>query len=356
VVLVVLSPTERVRTTVLSHNILEKQKPLKNTILNNKMRLSIATIVFATIFSIANATGLRGDSDESLDSVVDKWLDNQTLPQNMSNIIDGIFETDWDNTLDFDEEPENDDEGTYTPSDAVTMFSDPPTPNNNVADGSDEPTGTPIEADIESDEPTITPSDNDTSGTSPPTVVDNVPFIPSDPPSSDATISPTDSNLFDLSIDPRYDSTTQPTEDHSDWDKYPIVPLSDDINCSFITYGKDTSFEVCYTAELELVNEVAFENQGESPELQHFVYKYNVNGKNDSPVRIELSVEFLYENYFEKDVNRCDVSIDEEFCQSCSYCGDDEYSVDCSNIPKGRITECEPSLPIFFPLVEDSLT
>lgn len=47
---------------------------------------------------------------------------------------------------------------------------------------------------------------------------------------------------------------------------------------------------------------------------------------------VEVSLSFQYE---------CEVSIDGEFCSSCTYCGDYKYTTDCTNIPNGRKTSCE---------------
>lgn len=55
-------------------------------------------------------------------------------------------------------------------------------------------------------------------------------------------------------------------------------------------------------------------------------------------------------------------------CKSCSYCGNNAFSADCTNLPNGRVTECERSTVVsyecapdvtethvFFPLTENAL-
>jgi hypothetical protein len=56
-------------------------------------------------------------------------------------------------------------------------------------------------------------------------------------------------------------------------------------------------------------------------------------------------------------VQYADSSMDKE-CSGCKYCGDESYSVDCSNVDFGRKLEvCESTLPdvVFFPLTADAL-
>jgi hypothetical protein len=46
-------------------------------------------------------------------------------------------------------------------------------------------------------------------------------------------------------------------------------------------------------------------------------------------------------------------------CQSCTYCGNNSYSFDCSNVPYGRVVNndhCESAIPgtvVFFPLTKE---
>jgi hypothetical protein len=60
---------------------------------------------------------------------------------------------------------------------------------------------------------------------------------------------------------------------------------------------------------------------------------------------------------------RCDVEVDGSTCQLCTYCGDDKYTTDCTNIPQGRMTYCESAkvddftnelVDLFFPLTWSS--
>jgi hypothetical protein len=40
----------------------------------------------------------------------------------------------------------------------------------------------------------------------------------------------------------------------------------------------------------------------------------------------------------------CAVVVNGEECTSCSYCGQDQYTVDCTNMERGRTTECEAAV------------
>ena len=60
--------------------------------------------------------------------------------------------------------------------------------------------------------------------------------------------------------------------------------------------------------------------------------------------------------------NNCTIvvgkDVGEEACDSCSICGNDgnddgnsfSFSADCTNVETGRLVDCEPVLPIFYPL------
>lgn len=56
----------------------------------------------------------------------------------------------------------------------------------------------------------------------------------------------------------------------------------------------------------------------------------------------------------------CEVWVNDLTCSSCSYCGDDQYTADCTNLPHGRTTMCELAavddftnrpVTFFYPLV-----
>jgi hypothetical protein len=56
----------------------------------------------------------------------------------------------------------------------------------------------------------------------------------------------------------------------------------------------------------------------------------------------------------------CEVLVNDQACSSCSYCGDDQYTADCTNLPHGRTTMCELAavddfanrpVAFFYPLV-----
>jgi hypothetical protein len=56
----------------------------------------------------------------------------------------------------------------------------------------------------------------------------------------------------------------------------------------------------------------------------------------------------------------CEILVNDQACLSCSYCGDDQYTADCTNLPHGRTTMCELAavddysnrpVSFFYPLV-----
>jgi hypothetical protein len=61
----------------------------------------------------------------------------------------------------------------------------------------------------------------------------------------------------------------------------------------------------------------------------------------------------------------CTVLVNGEECTSCSYCGQDQYTVDCTNVKQGRTTECETAsvddnnndfLTLFYPLTTTTMS
>lgn len=79
---------------------------------------------------------------------------------------------------------------------------------------------------------------------------------------------------------------------------------------------------------------------------------------------VEVSVEWPHIVSVEwpnvhKPESECTVRVDDVTCNSCSLCGSIAFtdlpygarvSADCTNVPHGRRTSCEPVDPIFFPL------
>jgi hypothetical protein len=142
--------------------------------------------------------------------------------------------------------------------------------------------------------------------------------------------------------------------------------LDNVVFCSDIVPDADSSsFEVCATASYTSPSPAQFEN-GTVVLMGGYSNVYTIvqglkegdesTGSLNEKADIEVSVS-------RDDSGQCDVFItmnDETAqCNSCSYCDNDSYSVDCTNIENGRSTyeSCESSGQgvVFFPLTADAL-
>jgi hypothetical protein len=58
------------------------------------------------------------------------------------------------------------------------------------------------------------------------------------------------------------------------------------------------------------------------------------------------------------DRTQCDyLAVNGVNCLSCTYCGDEMYKADCTNIMHGRVTaNCESSTPVLFPFLSSIFT
>ena len=79
--------------------------------------------------------------------------------------------------------------------------------------------------------------------------------------------------------------------------------------------------------------------------------KYNFNHENSKGVTTEVRWQHT---------GVCDVFADTKKCKSCSLCSEPDgnatsgiVSADCTNVDKGRVVECEPVAPVFFPFVPE---
>lgn len=195
--------------------------------------------------------------------------------------------------------------------------------------------------------------------------MNDTPFVSSDPPSmlyfaSDVpSVVPSDFSS-DVSTDPPSDVSSDLSSillsDVSS-DVSSDIASGDGIECSIISIEKDQNFEVCFKAEMQAISGIGmFENGTQTAASQRYWYNYTIFGEYDISITMERSGEVQYTDKGEIDRTECDfVAIDGNVCSSCEYCGNDTYSVDCTNHPYGRKTKCESTFPVFFPLVEESL-
>jgi hypothetical protein len=146
---------------------------------------------------------------------------------------------------------------------------------------------------------------------------------------------------------------------------YSAISFDYVVICSDIVPDADTpSFEVCATAQYASPSPIQFGN-GTVVYTGGYTNVYTIvqglkegdepTGSLDENAGIEVSV-------FRDDSGQCDVSITMDNattkCNSCLYCDDDSYSVDCTNIENGRSFDtCELSGQgvVFFPLIADAL-
>lgn len=127
-----------------------------------------------------------------------------------------------------------------------------------------------------------------------------------------------------------------------------------DVECSMIDDGIDI-FEVCYEVSFSAISSIGqYPNGTSTPAGQRYFYDYKLNVSEFESFNISMARSGEVEGT--DDRTECDfVEVDGEMCSSCSYCGDETFTADCTNILHGRFVECESAFPVFFPLTSDKL-
>jgi hypothetical protein len=162
----------------------------------------------------------------------------------------------------------------------------------------------------------------------------------------------------DLISSSSIESTTVPSGETTPYssDYASGVSSSVPINCPAFSYN-DTNFEVCNTASFAAISGIGmFENGTQTPASQVFWYNFTIYNKEDLLPLFLITMERSGEVQGEIDRTECEyVAMDGEACSSCSYCGNEKFSADCTNLPNGRIVQCESINPVFFPFTSGAL-
>jgi hypothetical protein len=135
------------------------------------------------------------------------------------------------------------------------------------------------------------------------------------------------------------------------------------ITCEEYEYSLDeTPFNVCYmpsSAAISTLGEINEHITGTRPAAQQ-VYWYNYTIYNPSNIQqsyvisVERSGKVL-NGGSGSDLTECQyVAVEGITCSSCSYCGNNTMSADCTNLQYGRVATCEPLSPLFFPFLSSA--
>lgn len=205
-------------------------------------------------------------------------------------------------------------------------------------------------------------------GSDPPSDVPSATSITlSDAPSRNLRMVPTMSSDM-----PSDSSSTQPSDMPSDLPSVSSGSMSpsnilpnmidvDSIRCSPVQFN-DTDVQVCYVATAEAISTIGFsdENFTTTVAQQRYSYQFDVvdDDKEHSGITIEVqrSGEVIEDVNGSVDLTECDfVQVTGQLCASCTYCGNETYTVDCTNINHGRYLECESVFPVLFPLTIDAV-
>ena len=137
--------------------------------------------------------------------------------------------------------------------------------------------------------------------------------------------------------------------------------------CTEITDNVGT-FEACATGEYYGPSPMS--NGNETIYIGGFNYMYKIvqglKAGDDTSALSDSAFSEAYSIGIEIDVIRddadeCNVTVTvanmTEQCSFCTYCGLDNYTVNCGNIENGRSTDCEAAVPgtVFFPLTATAL-
>jgi hypothetical protein len=90
-----------------------------------------------------------------------------------------------------------------------------------------------------------------------------------------------------------------------------------------------------------------------TPEFHQYLYNSTIyyfdDRKLDQPIIITMERSGEIEGT--DDRTTCNfLAMNGQNCTSCTYCGNEQYTADCTNLPYGlKTTTCEPCKPVVFP-------
>jgi len=137
------------------------------------------------------------------------------------------------------------------------------------------------------------------------------------------------------------------------------------VECVDIAEDTGTTFEVCGIYEGFGPSPAMLEN-GTTVYLGGYGTNYTIiqgleAGTDTTAVNVPAEAYTGIGIYVYRDDNdACNVTVTlrgsgQEDCQACSYCGNETYSADCTNLENGRDVNCESTTSIFFPLTAAAL-
>jgi hypothetical protein len=138
------------------------------------------------------------------------------------------------------------------------------------------------------------------------------------------------------------------------------------VECVDIAEDTGTTFEVCGIYSAFGPSPAQLEN-GTTIYIGGYSNDYTIvqgleAGTDTSSGNISASVYPGIEiSVFRDDADICGVTVtapgstDKEACSTCTYCGNETYSADCTNLENGRDVNCESTVSIFFPLTAEAL-
>lgn len=146
------------------------------------------------------------------------------------------------------------------------------------------------------------------------------------------------------------------------------VTLSSIVECSELLDDTGTTFQACATTYTEIPSPAFAGN--ETITVGQTVYEYNiveglspgvdVNSISEEELTSAKSKKIVISVLVEQD-NTCTVTVSvlgtPELCLACSPCGDETFTVECSNVVNGRDVDCESTAlgNVYFPLSADAL-
>lgn len=141
------------------------------------------------------------------------------------------------------------------------------------------------------------------------------------------------------------------------------ISTSDGLLCDTIMPKNASSFEVCSIAFFEGPSIVSVEvNDSVSYEgdyiNDYLIYRSfpDAAGTSQSDVAIEYNAGYQIRVERNQTSDECmGVWVNRQNCLSCTFCGNETYSADCTNLQFGRQATCENATQVFFPLTADAL-
>jgi hypothetical protein len=129
----------------------------------------------------------------------------------------------------------------------------------------------------------------------------------------------------------------------------------------YLAGGYEEPFTVCYSPSVAAISGMSAPLGNETelpPAAQVYWYNYTIYNPKDDAQSYVISVERsgdVLNGGSGTDLTECQyVAVEGMECASCSYCGNETMSADCTNIHLGRVVTCEPLVPLFFPFESDA--